>query len=92
MGSTIQMFTAGIALVVNTFLIIIMTWMSNLILAPIMGAFSKIITSPQAVPMSDMTYITQVIWVILILMEIVCVISFIVVASRNNEVSYETYY
>jgi hypothetical protein len=92
MGSTIQIFVAGIALVVNSFLILIMMFMSNLILAPIMSAFSKLVTSSQAIPMSDMTYIIQSIWIIMIIMEIVCVASFLVVISRNNEVGYETYY
>jgi hypothetical protein len=86
------MFVAAVALIVNSLLIIIMAFMSNLILSPIIGAFGKLITSDQAIPMSDMTYIINSIWIILILMEIVCIISFAVVISRNNEVGYETYY
>jgi hypothetical protein len=92
MANTIQMFIAGVALLVNSLLCLIMAFMSNLILAPIMGAFSKIVTGPQALPMSDIQYVIPYIWIVLILMEIVCIISFFVVASRSNEVAYEQYY
>jgi hypothetical protein len=92
MGSTIQIFIAGIALLVNTLVLIVMTFLSNIIMAPIIGAMGKFVTGNQAVPMSDMTWIIQVVWVTIALMEIVCIISFLAVVSRRNEVGYETYY
>jgi hypothetical protein len=70
----------------------IMAFLGNLILAPIINALSKFVTGPQAVPMSDMTWIVQSIWTILIIMEILCIISFLAVIGRSNEVGYDQYY
>jgi hypothetical protein len=92
MGSTIQIFVAGLAWIVNTLLLIIMTFASNIVLSPIFNALGKFVVGPQAVPMANMSYIVPSLWAIIIIMEIVCSVSFYVVASRNNEVSYEAYY
>ena len=92
MGSTIQIYMAALALIVNTFLLIILTFVSNIVIAPILNALSKFVTGPQYVPMTDMTYIIGALWAIIAIMEIVLIISFLVVVSRNNEVSYENFY
>jgi hypothetical protein len=92
MSNTISLYIAGLALTVNSILLAIMLFVGQVILAPILNALMKLTVGSQIIPMSDMTYILQVIWVIIILMEIVCIISFIAVLSRRNEVGYETYY
>jgi len=92
MGSTIQIFIALLALIVNTFVMIIMAFVSNIVIGPIMTVMSQFVTGPQAVPMSDMTWVIQSIWIILICMEIVCIISFLAVAARSNEVAYDVGY
>lgn len=83
MASTIEMFLAGLALIINTFIIALMYFLGNLILAPFLDAMAKYISPNQAIPMWDMTYIIPAIWGILLIMEIIIVISFFVVISRR---------
>lgn len=90
MATTIELLISSIALVVNSFIILVFFFLGNLILAPIIGAFEKAVLGPQTIPMSDMTYIIPYIWAILLLMEIVCIISFLIVVARRNTV--EDYY
>lgn len=90
MATTVELFVASVALAVNSFVLIVMTFLGNLILAPIIGALEKIILGPQVVPMTDMGYIIPAIWAIILIMEIVCIIAFLAVVARRNTV--EDYY
>jgi len=89
MATTLEMFLASLALIINTFIIGLMYFLGNLILSPIMDAFGKYVTGPQAIPMWDMTYIIPAIWGILLIMEIIIIISFVVVIGRR--VTYDDY-
>jgi hypothetical protein len=83
MASSFEMFLAGTALIVNTFIILLMYFVGNMILAPIINWAGTAVTGPQAVPMWDMTYIVPTIWGILLALEVVCIISFFIVTGRR---------
>jgi hypothetical protein len=83
MASTFEMFLALTALIVNTFVIIIMYFVGNMIIAPIVNWAGTAVTGPQAVPMWDMTYVIPAIWGLLICLEIVIIISFFIVTGRR---------
>jgi hypothetical protein len=84
MASSFEMFLAGTALIVNTFIILLMYFVGNMILAPIINWAGTAITGPQTVPMWDMTYIVPTIWGILLALEVVCIISFFIVTGRRQ--------
>jgi hypothetical protein len=84
MASSFEMFLAGTALIVNTFIILLMYFVGNMILAPIINWAGTAVTGPQAVPMWDMTYIVPSIWGILLALEVVCIISFFIVTGRRQ--------
>jgi hypothetical protein len=84
MASSYEMFLAGTALLVNSFVIAIMYFVGNVIIAPIVSWAGTAITGPTAVPLWDMTYIQSFIWAFLLILEIVCVISFFIVTGRRQ--------
>lgn len=84
MATTLEMFIAGIALTVNTFVILILFFLGNVVLGPIIYRLEQIVTGPQVIPMTDMSYIIPSIWAILICMEIICIIAFAVVSARRT--------
>ena len=83
MATTMEMFLAGLALVINTFVIGLMYFLGNVILAPFLSAMEQYVNSSQPIPMWAMTYIIPAIWALLIIMEIVIVIAFFVVVGRR---------
>ena len=83
MATTTEMFIAGLALVTNTLVILIMFFLGNVVVAPILNRLEQIVTGPQTIPLWDMTYIIPSIWAILIIMEIICIISFGIVSARR---------
>jgi hypothetical protein len=84
MATTIEMFIAGLALAVNTFVILTLFFLGNIILAPIIYRLEQVVTGPQVIPMWDMSYIIPSIWAILIIMEIICIIAFFIVSARRT--------
>jgi len=84
MATTLEMYIAGIALVVNTFTILVLFFLGNVVIAPIIYRLEQIVTGPQVIPMWDMTYILPSIWAILIIMEIIIIIAFFVVSARRT--------
>ena len=84
MASSFEMFLAGTALIVNTFIILLMYFVGNMILAPIINWAGTAVTGPQTIPMWDMTYIVPTIWGILLALEVVCIISFFIVTGRRQ--------
>jgi hypothetical protein len=84
MATTLEMFIAILALIVNTLVILIMFFLGNVILGPIIYRLEQIVIGPQVIPMTDMTYLIPSIWAILIIMEIICIISFAVVSARRT--------
>ena len=87
MASTVEMFLAGLALLVNTFCITVMFFVGNIIVAPILNALTALISTQSAIPMSDMTYIIPSIWGILLIDEIIIIIACFVVIGRRQDVS-----
>ena len=83
MATTMEMFLTSLALIVNTFIIGLMYFLGNLILAPIIDAFGRYVDTTQAIPMWDMTYIIPAIWGLLLIMEVIIIVSFFVVISRR---------
>ena len=93
MATTMEMFVAGVALIVNTTACIAMYFIGNVILAPIVDwAETSNLTRdmPAVLPISDMTYIYPAIWGLLLIMEVICVVGFFVVIGRRP--TYEYYY
>lgn len=86
MATTLEMWLSGLALICNSFVILVMFFVGEVVLSPIIGALEGFITGPQPVPMSDISYLIPSIWAILIIMEIVCVISFLVTSARRSTV------
>ncbi|MCJ7723218.1 MAG: hypothetical protein MUP03_03705 [Anaerolineales bacterium] len=84
MASTYEMFLAVTALIVNTFLIIVMYFVGNVLLAPIVKWAGTAVTGPQQVPMWDATYIIPAIWGLLLACEVVIIISFFIVVGRRQ--------
>ena len=84
MASSFEMFLAILALVVNTFVIILLYFVGNMILAPIINWAGTAITGPQVVPLWDTTWIVPTIWAILLTLEVVIVISFFIVVGRRQ--------
>ena len=84
MASTISVYIAGLALLVNSMVITIFAFLGNIILAPIISALEKLVVGTQYVHMSDVSYLIPSIWMILICMEIVTLISFFVVLARKE--------
>jgi len=86
MATSIEMFMAGLALIINTLVILVLYFVGDLILAPLLNQLSTFILGPQAIPMWDMTYIMPAIWAILLCMEVIIIIAFFVVAARRTVV------
>ena len=84
MATTVEMFMAGLALSVNTFVILVLFFLGNVVLGPVIYRLEQLVTGPQVIPMWDMTYIIPSIWAILIIMEIICIIAFFVVSARRT--------
>jgi len=83
MATTIEMFFESLALIINTFIIGLMYFLGNLILAPFLDAVGKYVNVNQTIPMWDMTYIIPAIWGLLLIMEIIIIIAFFVVIGRR---------
>ena len=86
MATTTEMFIAGTALIINTFVILILFFVGNVVIGPIVYRLEQIVTGPQVIPMGDMTYLMPAIWAILLIMEVICLISFFIVAGRRTVV------
>ena len=84
MASSFEMFLATVALIVNTFVIILMYFVGNIVIAPIVNWAGTFITEPQAVPLWDMTYLIPTIWGILLSLEVVIIVSFFIVVGRRQ--------
>ena len=84
MATTIEMYLAGLVLATNTFVILVLFFLGNVVIGPVIYRLEQIVTGPQTIPMWDMTYILPSIWAILIIMEIICIIAFFVVAARRT--------
>jgi len=84
MATTIEMYLAGLVLATNTFVLIVLFFLGNVVIGPVIYRLEQIVTGPQTIPMWDMTYIIPSIWAILIIMEIICIIAFFVVAARRT--------
>ena len=85
MATTQEKFIATTALAVNTFAILVMYFISNSILGPLVDIVDRLSSDyPQVFPLSDTTYIIGSTWAILFLFEIMCVIGFVVIVARRT--------
>ena len=85
MATTQEKFIATTALAVNTFAILVMFFVSNSILGPMVDIVDRLSSVyPQTFPLSDTTYLIGSIWTVLFLFEIMCVIGFVVVVARRT--------
>jgi len=86
MASTLEIFLASLALGVNTFLLILMAFLQNLILPPILGLMETMTITPLPLPVGDVTFVVPFIFAVLLLFEIMCVIAFFATIARRNTV------
>lgn len=85
MATTLEMFLAGIALIINTLAILLMYFVGNTIIAPIVNLVSKMMPSgTQNIPVWETTYLMPFIWALLMIFEVIILISFAVVAARRT--------
>lgn len=86
MASTIEMFLGTTALIVNSFVLIIMAFVNAVVLGPILSWAGSVVTGPQAVPMWGMTWLPVAIFGLLGIYEIVLVIAYFVITGRRGTV------
>jgi hypothetical protein len=84
MATTLEMYMAGLALAVNTFTILVLFFLGNVVIAPIIYRLEQLVVGPQTIPMWDLTYLIPSIWAILIIMEIITIIAFFIVSARRT--------
>ena len=86
MASTLSMFLAGIALIVNTMVILILYFVSNAFLAPLLNTMMSIVKGPQAIPIGQFTYLFPFLYGILLVFEVILIIAFFVVVGRRETI------
>lgn len=85
MASSIEVFLAWLALIINTMLIFIMYFVNNAFLGPFVSAIDQIsgkIGGPLSI--GEFTYIFPSIFGLLLIFEIVIIIAFIIVVGRRT--------
>ena len=89
MASTIEIFLAGIALMINTIALMIMYFVTNVFYGPfvkVLDGVSASIGGPLQI--GEYTWIFPYIFALRLIMEIICIVAFIVVSGRR--VTYDT--
>jgi hypothetical protein len=84
MANTMEIYFAGIALLISSMLIVIMFFLTNMILSPIWSITEKLVGNSQTLPMSDMQYVIPYIWFVLLLFEISAIAAFVIVLARRG--------
>jgi hypothetical protein len=85
MASTIEVFLAGLALIINTFIIFVLLFVNAAFLGPFVSAIDHIsgtIGGPLSI--GDFTYLFPFMIFVLGVFEVICVIAFIVVIGRRT--------
>ena len=85
MASTIEVFLAGLALMINTVVVFILIVVNALFWGPfvkIMDQLNAAIGGP--LQMSEFTYLFPYIFAVVVIMWIICVIAFVVVIGRRT--------
>jgi hypothetical protein len=89
MASTLEMFFGTTALIVNTFVILILFFVSNSILGPVLNWYSNsTLTQPSAAVLQpwDITWIFGFIFGLLIVYEVVIIIVYFAIVARRTDV------
>ena len=90
MASTIQMFLALLALAINTTIILMLYFVSNVVLAPLVHALEQIVPAgSQVISLANVTFFLPALWAILLGMEIIIIIACVVVMGRSSVVEDE---
>jgi hypothetical protein len=85
MASTVEVFLAGLALVINTVIIIILYFVCNAFLGPFVHAMENVVTGAnQVIPIGPFTWIFGFVFSLLLIFEIILVIAFIAVVGRRT--------
>ena len=85
MASTVEKFLVGLALIVNTFVILVMYFVSNTILGPVFNFAGNFFANNQVYfAMTDISYIPSFIFGLLLVLEIVLVIGGAMVLGRRD--------
>ena len=90
MATSTEITVAGILLLTNTFIIIVMYFVSNAILGPILDFASKFPIHPALQEsMWETSYIYPVVFGILLIFEVIILISFVYMVGRRQVNPYE---
>ncbi len=85
MASTIEVFLAGLALMINTILIFIMYFVNAAFLGPFVTAIDKLNTQIGGpLKIGEFTYIMPYVFIFLLISEVVLIIAFLVVIGRRT--------
>ena len=88
MASTAEMFLAGMALLINTLLLLVFYFVFNTVLGPIYNFAGQFFAqnTPVAVNMAEISYIPSAIFGLLLATEVVFIIAFVAVLGRREYV------
>lgn len=85
MASTVEVFLAGMGLILNTLLLLVMYFVMNVTLGPVFDFAGKYFAANHPViPMTEISYLPSAMFGILITLEVVFIISFAVVLGRRQ--------
>lgn len=85
MASTFEKMLAGLALIVNTFIILVMYFVVNTTLGPILDFAGKYFAAnPPIIPMTEISYLPSFILSLLLVLEIVLIIGCAMVLGRRE--------
>lgn len=83
MASSGEMLAGGIALLICTFVDLLLYFIGNSILGPIVQIINTYKITP-LLGMSDNTYVIYLLWAFLLLFEIMAIISFVAIIARRQ--------
>jgi hypothetical protein len=90
MASSLEMFLSGLALLINTLVILTMYFVMNVTIGPVLKfAGDYFAANPPPIDMSSITYIFSAIFFVLIALEVVFIIAFVAVIFRRETVGWD---
>jgi drug/metabolite transporter (DMT)-like permease len=85
MATTFEVMLAGLALILNTIVLLVMYFVGNTILGPVYDfAGSYFAENPPIIPMTEISYMPSAIVGLLLILEVVFIISFAMVLGRRQ--------
>lgn len=90
MATTVEIAVGGLILLVNTFAIMVMYFVGNAILAPLLNFMSSFPIHPALLSsVQESTYIFPAVFAFLLIFEIISIIGFVYILARRQVSPYE---